>query len=651
MAAAMSGTASAQAPAAQQTGDFAAIAKLAAGYRDAGNKPEAIKAYQRAVELRPDWAEGWWNIGTLDYNMDRYAEGAAAFQKLVGLSPQAAVGWELLGLCEFETKDFANAKAHLEKGLNLTEGQDAELAKVARYHLALLLIRGGEFERAAGMLEKEYGQSAMPPQVKTALGLALLQAPLLPREIDPSREALVEAAGEIEAQVAAGDSKRALTNLRELAAANPDVAYVHQAYGAALARAGEENAAKKEFAEASKVSPEKAIAEMRIAAPASGGGTGGNAAAGGKFEEIAREAAKARNANDLKSAIALYEQGIAARPAWDEGRWNLAMLYYATAQYAEAASELKQWMARNPQTGAAWGVLGLCEYAQGDYDNALIHLQRGARIGFGADANAVREARYRLGLLQIRKGEFEQARETLAPEAGGATLAGEIQFALGLAILRMPVLPDQVDHSKDELVRSAGEIAELLEESKYDAAYPKLQDLLRRYPATPYLHYVYGTALASFSRYDEAEAQFREELKISRKSELPLIGLASVLLQARRGAEALPFARKAAEMSPDSANAHYLCGRALLETDAAEAAIAELIKAKELSPRSPEVHFALARAYAKAGQPERAQEERATFVRLKNEAEEQRKTQGEPSVGGFQRERQTTMEDGETERP
>jgi predicted Zn-dependent protease len=231
-------------------------------------------------------------------------------------------------------------------------------------------------------------------------------------------------------------------------------------------------------------------------------------------------------------------------------------------------------------------------------------------------------------------------------------LAAEIQFALGLAILRMPMLPDQVDRSQAELVRSAGEIAELLEQSKYDAAYPKLQDLLRRYPATPYLHYVYGTALASFSRYDEAEAQFREELKISPKSELPLIGLASVLLQARRESEALPFARRAAEMAPGSANAHYLLGRALLETDGAEAAIPELVKAKELSPRSAEVHFALARAYAKADQQEKAEAERTIFVRLKSEAEERKNVRSGPAVGGFQRQAEpAAVENGGAARP
>ena len=635
--------------AARQADDFDAIAKSAANYRDAGNAAAAIEAYKHAVALRPDWAEGWWNVGTLNYNTDRYAEGAEAFQKLVVLSPQVAVGWEFLGLCEFETKDFADSKAHLEKGLGLTEGQDAESSKVAHYHLALLLIRGGEFERASEMLGKEYGQGAVPSQVKTALGLALLRVPLLPREINPSKEAMVESAGEIEAQILAGNSKQALTMLQKLAAENSDVPYVRGAYGAALAGAGEKNAAEKEFAEAKKMSPEKALAEMRIAAAVE---TGGGVTAAGDFEQVARQAAAARNTNDFNGAIGLYKQGLALRPEWDEGRWNLAMLYYATARYSEAASELQQWVARNPQTGAAWGVLGLCEYAQGDYDNALIHLERGESIGFGSDANAVREARYRLGLLLIRKGEFEQARETLAAEAGGVTLAAEIQFALGLAILRMPMLPEQVDRSQAELVRSAGEIAGLLEQSKYDAAYPKLQDLLRRYPATPYLHYVYGTALASFSRYDEAEAQFREELKISPKSELPLMGLASVLLQARRAGEALPFARRAVEMAPGSANAHYLLGRALLETDGAEAAIPELVKAGELSPGSPEVHFALARAYAKADQTEKAEEERAIFVRLKSEAEERKKARSGPAVGGFQRQAgPATVENGGAARP
>jgi tetratricopeptide (TPR) repeat protein len=721
-----------QEPKAAQTSDFDSIVKSAGAYRDAGNISAAIQAYHRALQLRPDWEEGWWYVGTLNYNAEHYPEAIGAFRRLVALAPQGAPGWEFLGLCEFETKDYSNALAHLQKGTSLAGGQDPELVRVVNYHLALLLIRNGAFEKASELIHSTFGQGEIPAQAKAALGLAFLRVPLLPREIDPSKEALIEEAGGSADSLADGDTKAALESLSKMIGEYPDTPYLHYGYGLALAAegqlqkamqemreeirlspesawpwielakldieekeakeavsaarlavrlapdsaaahralsnaleaAGEKRQASLEMETAKKLSPEKGTAELRIArlyenpgervalsSPAASGGGSANASAGGDFEAISREAVNAQDSGDTAKAMSLYKEALQLRPDWDEGRWNLAMLDYTASRYRETVEELKGWLARNPESGTGWGVLGLSEFALHDYDNALIHLQRGQNLGFGADRNAVRIARYHLGILLIRNSQFDRARELLGPEAGGPTLAPEIQFAMGLAILRIPMLPYQVKAAQKALIEEAGAIAQLLESSKYDEAYPRLQELLREYPDTPFLHYVYGTALASFSRYDEAETQFREEMRISPKSELPLLGLVSVLLEARRGEEALPYARKAVLLAPDSANAHYFLGRTLLETDQAEAALPELLTARRLSPQSPEVHFTLARAYTKTKQPKKASEERALFLQLRAEANEQRKIRQGPAIGGFQRQDGPSLESGTAQKP
>jgi tetratricopeptide (TPR) repeat protein len=714
----------------QQTSDFDSLARSASSYRDAGQTDQAIEYYGRALRLRPDWAEGWWYVGTLNYAADRYQDAIPALQKLVSIAPQAASAWEFLGLCEFETKDYSNSLAHLQKGIDLGGGSDSELSRVANYHLALLLIQTGQFDEASARIINFFGQGLIPPPAETALGLALLRVPLLPQEIDPSKEALIRSAGGSAESMARGNASEALERIPQLVESHPGVPYLHYAYGLALARSsrsqdaiaqmrdeirfspesplpwielaklyretgnlqkaleasrqavklapdsaaahhaladtlgvlGEKVQASREFETAQKLAPEKPERELRMirlyANPAAesasettplGSEIAGSASssASSEFADLTRRAMEAERSGHLEEAVRLYKQGLEMRPSWEQGRWNLAMLYYTSSRFPEAIAALKDWVARHPESGTAWGVLGLCEFAVHDYDNALIHLQRGENLGFGADANAMRTARYHLGILLIRNKEFDQARELLAEEAGGPTLTAEIQFALGLAILRIPVLPDQVEASRVPLVAEAGAVAQLLENSKYDEAYPKLKELLRQYPNTPFLHYVYGTALASFSRYDEAETQFRQEMRVSPESELPVLGLVSVLLQARRPKEALPYAEKAVQLAAGSANAHYLLGRSLLEMDEAQASIPELLKARQLSPQSPEVHFTLARAYAKVKEPEKASEERAIFLQLKTEADRQRMKRKNPTYGGFQKQSQIPSPDEE----
>jgi Flp pilus assembly protein TadD len=94
-------------------------------------------------------------------------------------------------------------------------------------------------------------------------------------------------------------------------------------------------------------------------------------------------------------------------------------------------------------------------------------------------------------------------------------------------------------------------------------------------------------------------------------------------MRQRDGATAVTWAQKALIIAPDSVDAHYLLGRASLETGDLDAAIRELELAAKLSPASPEIHFNLAKAYAKAKMPEKAQHERDLFQEL-NEAQKPR---------------------------
>jgi tetratricopeptide (TPR) repeat protein len=626
--------------------NFEALAKSAAAAREAGKTDEALRDYKRALEHRADWAEGWWYLGTLEYDQDRYAEAIPAFQKLVQLAPAAGPGWNFLGLCEFETKDYEKSLEHLRKGQDLGDADDPEISRVAKYHLALLLIRRGDFDRATALLASTFGPSQISQQAKIALGLAILRVPLLPEEVDPSQDALLHAAGETAAIAVQGDAAKVLESFRALANTFPHSAAAHAALGRTLQAAGRKEKAAEEFAAAKALAPETFLRDQRVApldahhAAADGIGDAqaetrnADGISSESFEELSRRAAEAQTAGQTDLAIQNYLQALQRRSDWDDGRWNLAMLCYSAAKYPEAISALKSWVARKPNFGTAWAVMGLSEFEIKDYGNALIHLQRGEELGLGGSAESVRFAKYHLGVLLVRDGQFENATRILAPAAGSGALAKQIEFALGMALLRMPFLPEQIEASKNSLVQTAGEIAALLQESKYDQAFPKFQTLLKEYPSAPFLHYAYGTAFAALSQYDEAEIQFRQELKISPASELPYIRLASLELKKHQPAEALPFAQSAVKLSPSSGEAHYLLGRAALELGQEEMAVRELEMASKLVPGSPEVHFNLAKAYAKAKLAEKAERERAIFARLNVLAEQQRSHSGNQAYSG-----------------
>lgn len=67
-------TACGQAAAGSTQESFQTLAEAATAAREAGKPEQAIQGYTRAVTLRPDWAEGWWYLGTMQYDRDHYSE-------------------------------------------------------------------------------------------------------------------------------------------------------------------------------------------------------------------------------------------------------------------------------------------------------------------------------------------------------------------------------------------------------------------------------------------------------------------------------------------------------------------------------------------------------------------------------------------------
>ena len=108
--------------------DLAAKAEAA---RDAGDAGNAIRYYQAALQLRPQWEEGWWYLGTVLYDSDRFGDAVAPFQHVTQLDPKLGPAWAFLGLCEFELGQYPESLEHLQRAQTLGFAENPELRKVA----------------------------------------------------------------------------------------------------------------------------------------------------------------------------------------------------------------------------------------------------------------------------------------------------------------------------------------------------------------------------------------------------------------------------------------------------------------------------------------------------------------------------------------
>jgi predicted Zn-dependent protease len=336
-----------------------------------------------------------------------------------------------------------------------------------------------------------------------------------------------------------------------------------------------------------------------------------------EFKKLAARAKEAREQNRLQEAADLYTKALRLNPRWQEGWWYLGTLDYDANDYGEGVQAFRNLVELDRQNTPALALLGLCEFETRDYGNAFVHLQMAGSKGLGKSDELWNVVEYHTALLDILHGEFETANDLLTDLVHHVVLSQNVKMAIGLTLLRVPLLPDQIDPEKDALILEAGKAGELVSLNDYDEADEAFQQLVRDYPTTPFVHYAYAQTLAGLGEYEKAEEEVREELKINPESSMPYMLLAHVDVRLNRFQDALPLAQRAVKLAPQSFVAHYLLGRALFGLGQVHESITELSIAKRLGPSSPEVRFILARALARAKRPREAAEEEAEFQRLK----------------------------------
>jgi tetratricopeptide (TPR) repeat protein len=349
------------------------------------------------------------------------------------------------------------------------------------------------------------------------------------------------------------------------------------------------------------------------------------------FDKLVEAATEARTAERWDEAIGLYAKAVKLKPDYVEGYWYQGTAYYTLDNHARCRDMFRQVVRLAPKNGAAYAFLGLCEFGLKEYDRALQHLIQSRHFGVGDVPDLASMARYHAASLMSRMEEYEQALETLGEFAAEGNDNPRVIEAMGIATLRMPMLPIELPPDRREMVLMAGRGSYMMATRNTASAETAFEVLVRRYPETPNVHYAYGVFLL-LEDPDQAIEEFKRELELQPGHPPSLTQIAYEYLKRSDPQSALPWARKAVESAPKEFTTHKALGQALLETGDIEGAIKELLIGIDLAPESPGLHFTLARAYQRAGRLEDAEKARAEFTRLDRLARTLKS--GEQSVGG-----------------
>jgi tetratricopeptide (TPR) repeat protein len=251
-------------PAGAQTGpaQFDDLAARAAQARDAGNLAQAVELYRQATALKPDWQEGWWYLGALQYGANQYQPAIDAFTHLLQMAPQAVPPMALRGLCEFETAAYDDSLRDLEQAVAHGAASDPRNSQILRFHLAQLLTRAGRFQDALKQYMFFPKGKVEDADLDAAIGMAGLRVAGLLSDAPAQDRALYEAAGHAGYPLLGEDSLEADKRFRELFAQHPSARNLHYFYGFLLFPTAPEMAAvefQRELAVAQDNTPARAM--------------------------------------------------------------------------------------------------------------------------------------------------------------------------------------------------------------------------------------------------------------------------------------------------------------------------------------------------------------------------------------------------------
>lgn len=234
--------------------EFDAFVKQADEARLAERFDDALTLYGKALNSKPKWPDGWWYVGAIFYQKDLYPQARDAFQNLVALEPERAPAWAMLGLCLFQTGEYERAGTSLQRGKTLGLGDNAELAGVVRYHIALLYIHFEYFESAFDVLAELLRSGNASPKVVEAFGLTLLRMPYMPNEVPAAQREKVLIAGQAGINMAARRQDQARAAFDTLLAQYPNEPNVHYGFGVFML-SQDADVALKEFKHELEISP------------------------------------------------------------------------------------------------------------------------------------------------------------------------------------------------------------------------------------------------------------------------------------------------------------------------------------------------------------------------------------------------------------
>lgn len=634
---------------------------LAVVHMQLGQLDEGIAQASYAVALEPKSAEALDALGKLSYLKADYSGALPVLERLFGLKPNFDSAYTL-GMTYLNLKQLDRAKLLFEEmltavtkkaSLHMFLGKAYEATNYpleaerefrnaikadpklpgAHFYLGFTILQHGGSERldeAGKEFDLELGLSPSDPYPNFFAGVVASSVANHPKavgflntavrfkpDLSPAHLFLGQS------QMELGDDAAAEASLRKAIALNKDPStnsfQIRRAYfllGRLLTRMGRKSEGEKNLTKAEELQGqmlESARDDIRrifgevvnVAKPLESENVG---AAKQPARLNAIEVAAMKRSKDQLSSIVAQAYHNLAVIATQTGRNDDGLARFAAAS---------AWKQDFPGLDRNWGIV---LFRANKFDEAVGPLSRHLK----RKPDDVL-ARRMLGIGYYLTGKFGPAVETLKPVEATLGEDPELAYFFGVAMVKLE------RHVEARVV--FGRIADRNPKSAQAQLYAgqglalagDLRGAVVRFHAAAAIdtnlqtaHYSAGQALLRMNRLDEAEREFRGELRVDPSNALAKYHLAYTLLERKVGLEeAEKLLREAIDFKYDYADARYQLGKLLIEKGAIDEALEQLQIAANLDPKKDYIHYQLSIALRKASRIEEADRALKLYSELK----------------------------------
>ncbi|MEW6125417.1 MAG: tetratricopeptide repeat protein [Acidobacteriota bacterium] len=296
----------------------------------------------------------------------------------------------------------------------------------------------------------------------------------------------------------------------------------------------------------------------------------------------------ASDRNDLRAAIASFQQALAKDPTLFGAWQDLGLAFIRQNKWQEASETFGELTKRHSDSVEAAYLYALALYNTGRFAEAEREARRALRIDAGASA-----AHTLLGIILASRGGADlEAIESLTQATALDVNSFDANFYLG-----------RVQYATRD----------------YAGAVKSLRVAVNLNPKHSESRFFLGTALEANGESEAAFKEYEELAKLAPDSAQGQMGLGALLVRQGKLDEAIATLKKATELDVKLFEAHWALGRALILKERYTDAINALQNAVALLPDRPDAHFQLGQALQRAGRKEEAAREFETVKRLNEE--------------------------------